>query len=53
METDAGSREPQPTMRWNSRGLEEELGGVGDLKRTMTPQEDQENPLTWTFGSYQ
>jgi hypothetical protein len=46
--------EATPNIRWSSGSLMEELGeGLRDLKRTGTPQEDQQSQLSWTFGGSQ
>ena len=44
-------RHPQPNSGWSLGTLMEELGeGLGDLEGLGTPQEDQQNQLTWTLG---
>ena len=45
-------RDPQPNIRGSPGSPVEELGkGSRDLKRTGTPQEDQQSQLTWMLGA--
>ena len=46
-------RDPQPNIRWCSSLVEELREGLRDLKRTGTPQEDQQSQLTWTLRGSQ
>ena len=47
-------RDSNPNIKWNFRSLSEELGErLRDLKKTGTPQEDQESQLVWILGGSQ
>lgn len=51
IETDVVETDPQPNIRWSSGSLVEEFAeALRDMKMIYTPQEDQQNQITWILG---